>query len=216
MKWFFWASYACKGQLMITTFWIPYCVVFFMKFKFKRTFRAVEALSHIAVSHHRLGWSQIKPPIFKSWHYVGFFKSSNIQKTEKITRYNAFWATKTESCQIVISIDSKIKFIFLVAKFPDFLQIPILYCIWRSLENTFMMNTNLRRLQIKGALLKVLKVSASRHSILRNNILETKCGQLKLNYWHSSDEGANDDWIWAPFTRSFINNINCWLKLKFW
>ena len=63
---------------------------------------------------------------------------------------------------------------------------------------------------------KVLKVSASRQSILRNNILETKCGQLKLNYWHSSDEGANDDWIWAPFTRSFINNINCWLKLKFW
>ena len=54
---------------------------------------------------------------------------------------------------------------------------------------------------------KVLKVSASRQSILRNNILETKWGQLKLNNRHdSSADVVNDDWIWAPFSISLTKS----------
>ena len=56
-------------------------------------------------------------------------------------------------------------------------------------------------------LIKVLKESARRQSILRNSILEIKCGQLKLNNRHySSADVVNDDWIWAPFSISLTKS----------
>ena len=89
----------------------------------------------------------------------------------------------------------------------------------------------------------ILKVGISKYLITpslgvfwlngTNNVLETKCGQLKLIYWRASAEVASDDMKGGNFLITFwlqlfqgdlnfgtfyyiIDNFSCCLKFKCW
>ena len=72
-------------------------------------------------------------------------------------------------------------------------------------------------------------ICRQRHLGVGNGLVETKCGQLELNYWCTSAEIANDDTTsekyfnhiltvkkYYTMVAYIIDNFSCCWKFKYW